>query len=150
MQTQVEDYLHVLPELAPLYLAHWEELALDKDRAPLSPRWDVYEHLARTGQLLVVTLRDHGRLVGYFIGFVQPALHYSTTLELTTDIWRVLPDVRGRFGGVRLFRAVKRAAVALGCHRMSVGTKLHKDADVLLRYLGLKPVETYYSAWIAA
>jgi len=145
---QVEPYKDCLPELMACYDLHWEELALNKDKVPLDPQYDLYEARDDAGQLLLVTLRETGRLVGYFIGFIAPGFHYKTCLTLTMDIFWTHPDVRGGFSGVKLFRLVEKEAKRRGVHRMFYGSKLHKDASRLFEFLKMEPVEVYYSKWI--
>ncbi len=146
MRAQAEAYLAVVAELAPLYEAHWRELALHQDTCPLAPRWDLYEAMAAKGILHAVTLReDGGRLVGYWLGFVDRHLHYAGNVVASTDIFRILPEARGRHGGVRLFRAVERHVRALGADRLMVASKLHADSGRLFTAMGFKPVETVYS-----
>lgn len=145
---QVEPYMDCLPELMACYDQHWEELALNKDKVPLAPQYDVYEARDDAGQLMLVTLRETGRLVGYFIGFIAPGLHYKTCLTLTMDIFWTHPDVRGGFAGVKLFRAVEKDARRRGVHRIFYGSKMHKDASRLFEFLKMEPVEMYYTKWI--
>jgi len=145
---QVEPYQKCLPELMQCYDLHWEELALNKDKVPLDPQYDLYEARDDAGQLLLVTLRENGRLVGYFIGFIAPGFHYKTCLTLTMDIFWTHPDVRGGFSGVKLFRLVEKEAKRRGVHRMFYGSKMHKDASRLFEYLKMEPVEIYYTKWI--
>jgi len=145
---QVEQYSKCLPELMECYDLHWEELALNKDKVPLDPQYDLYEARDDAGQLLLVTLRETGRLVGYFIGFIAPGFHYKTCLTLTMDIFWTHPDVRGGFSGVKLFRLVEKEAKRRGVHRMFYGSKMHKDASRLFEYLKMEPVEIYYTKWI--
>lgn len=145
---QVEPYMDCLPELMACYDHHWEELALNKDKVPLAPQYDVYEARDDAGQLMLVTLREAGRLVGYFIGFIAPGLHYKTCLTLTMDIFWTHPDVRGGFAGVKLFRAVEKDARRRGVHRIFYGSKMHKDASRLFEFLKMEPVEMYYTKWI--
>jgi GNAT superfamily N-acetyltransferase len=145
---QVEQYADCLPELMACYDLHWEELALNKDKVPLDPQYDVYAARDDAGQILFVTLRESGRLVGYFIGFIAPGLHYKTCLTLTMDIFWTHPDVRGGFSGVKLFRLVEKEAKRRGVHRMFYGSKLHKDSSRLFEFLKMEPVEIYYSKWI--
>lgn len=145
---QVEPYSKCLPELMECYDLHWEELALNKDKVPLDPQYDLYEARDDAGQLLLVTLRETGRLVGYFIGFIAPGFHYKTCLTLTMDIFWTHPDVRGGFSGVKLFRLVEKEAKRRGVHRMFYGSKMHKDASRLFEYLKMDPVEIYYTKWI--
>jgi GNAT superfamily N-acetyltransferase len=145
---QVEPYSKCLPELMECYDRHWEELALNKDKVPLDPQYDLYEARDDAGQLLLVTLRETGRLVGYFIGFIAPGFHYKTCLTLTMDIFWTHPDVRGGFSGVKLFRLVEKEAKRRGVHRMFYGSKMHKDASRMFEYLKMEPVEIYYTKWI--
>lgn len=147
---QVESYSACLPELVPLYPDHWRELALDKDRpeASLDPMWDVYAERDAAGQVLLVTLRENGALVGYFLGFVAPGLHYRQCLTFHGDIFRVLPSHRGRFGGLRMGRALIAECKRRGVKRMFCGEKLHLPSGRLFKALGFSPVETMHSLWI--
>ena len=150
LTAQVEPYRAALPELQALYHEHWRELALDQEQpaAALDPAWAVYEQRDNAGELLLVTLREAGALVGYFLGFITPGLHYRQCLTYQMDIYRVLPGVRGRFGGKRLLRAVIAECKRRGVQRMFLGEKLHTPSGQLFRAFGFEPVETYYSLWI--
>jgi GNAT superfamily N-acetyltransferase len=144
----VESFIDRLDELKPLLPGHWEELALDKDQVPLDPQYEVYFDRERKGELLFVTLRSSGAMVGYFIAFIAQGLHYRTCLTCTMDIFYVHPDHRGRGGGLRLFRFVKSELQRRGVQRWFVGSKLHRDASRLFEAMGFEPVETYYSLWL--
>lgn len=137
-----------LDELKPLLPIHWEELALNKDKVPLDPQYEVYLAREAKGEVLFVSLRETGKLIGYFVGFIAPGLHYRTCLTLTMDIFFVEPTQRGRRGGIILFREVMREAKRRGVQRAFFGSKLHKDAGRLFEAIGFEPVETYYSAWL--
>lgn len=144
---QAERLTDRLEEMKPLFPMHWEELALNRDRVPLDPQYDIYLRRDAMGEVLFVTLRELGELVGYFVGFVAPGLHYRTCLTLTMDIFYVRPDKRGRCG-VKLFRAVEAEAKRRGVQRMFVGSKCHADASWLFQRLGYEEVERYYSKWM--
>ena len=148
LTTHVESFMERLDELQAIFPGHWEELALDKDKTPLDPMWNVYAAREAAGEMLFVTLRQRGRLVGYFSGFVAPGLHYRQCLTLTMDIYYTTPDIRGGTAGLRLMRAVMKEAKRRGVDRVFFGSKLHKDSGRLFEAMGLKPVETFYSAWI--
>lgn len=145
---QLEPFGAFMAEVQPLLPLHWEELALNKDKVPLDPMYDVYSKRDEMGQVMVITLREKGRLVGYFIGFIAPGLHYKTCLTLTMDIFWTHPDIRGGLAGVRLFREVEKQAKRRGVHRIFYGSKLHKDSSRLFEFLRMEPVEMYYSKWI--
>lgn len=148
LTAHVESFRETLPELKPLLPLHWEELALNQDKVPLDPQYNVYLAREDRGELLMVNLRQAGRLMGYFIGFVAPGLHYQTCLTLTMDIFYTHPDIRGGLAPLRLFRAVEKEAKRRGVQRMFVGSKSHKDASRLFEALRYKEVERYYSVWL--
>ena len=145
---QVEAWPEFIKEAQPLLPLHWDELALNKDKVPLDPCYEIYDAKHAQGAVLVVTLRDAGRLVGYFIGFINPGLHYRTCLTLQMDIFYVLPEARGQKGGFILFKAVENEAKRRGVQRLFCGSKLHKDASWLFDKLGYQEVERYYTHWL--
>lgn len=145
---QVENLTERLEEMKPLFPAHWEELALNRDKVPLDPQYGIYLARDANGELVFVTLRRDGELLGYFVGFLAPGLHYQTCLTLTMDIFWTHPDIRGGTAGLRLFRTVEKEARRRGAHRVFYGSKMHKDASRLFAAIGCEPVETYYSKWI--
>ena len=144
----VESFEERLAELQVLLPLHYRELALNQDKVPLSPRYGDYIDRERAGGLLFVTLRDGGQLVGYFIGFIAPGLHYSTCLTCTMDIFYVHPDKRTGSAGVRMFRFVETELRRRGVQRWFMGSKIQADASALFKRIGAAPVETYYSKWI--
>jgi GNAT superfamily N-acetyltransferase len=142
---QVEAFSEVIKEGEDLFHRHWEELALDKDEVPLAPNWGRYAELEAAGALSAVTARQNGKLVGYSFMFLFPGLHYKTCFEARMDIFWLAPEVRGRMGGVRLFRAVEKELRRRGVQRVYVGSKLHQDVGRLFLALGYHPIETWYS-----
>lgn len=144
----VERFAHELDALKPLLPEHYKELALDQEKVPLDPQFDEYLRREDAGMLMFVTMRSGGELVGYFIGFIAPGLHYKTCLTLTMDIFWVRHEFRGNGAGFELFRFVEQEAKNRGVQRMFVGSKMHKDASWLFERLGYREVEKYYSAWL--
>ncbi len=144
----LEPFEERLPELMPLLPLHYEELALNQDKVPLSPQYGIYIDRERRGELMFIVARNAGELIGYFIGFVAPGLHYSTCLTLTLDIFYIHPDHRGSNLGYRLFKEVETEAKRRGVQRMFVGSKVHLDASWLFERLGYERVEVYYTHWL--
>lgn len=145
--THVESLTERLEEMLPLFPLHYEELALNKDKVPLDPQYNIYLERDARGEVVFVTMRDAGELVGYFVGFVAPGLHYRTCLTCTMDIFYVHPSKRNGTAGIRLFRAVEKELKRRGVQRWFVGSKCHKDASALFERLGFDRVEVYYSKW---
>lgn len=145
LTAQPEMFAPFLEEVKPLLPRHYAELALDQEHVPLDPDYDEYLRLDSMGRILLVTVREAGVLVGYFVGFVGRALHYQSLMQLTLDIFWIAPEHRGKMGGVKLFKAVEAEATRRGVGRMFVGSKCHKDASFLFERLGYTEVERYYS-----
>jgi len=141
----VERFSDVLSEMHSLFPLHWEELALNKDSVPLDPQYDVYLEREKAGQVLCVVMRELGTIVGYFIGFIAPGLHYKTCLTCHMDIFYVHPDKRGGRCGVKLFNFVESELRRRGVDRWFVGSKVHKDVSWLFEHLGFEKVEITYS-----
>lgn len=129
---------------------HWQSLALNQDKVPLDPQWDVYYQRESQGELLIMGLyAENDELAGYFIGFIAPGLHYSTCLTCTMDIFFIREKFRGNLMLARkLFRSVELELRSRGVSRWFVGTKLHKDVGRLFEALRFTPVEMYYSKWL--
>lgn len=144
----IESFEQQLAELQVLLPEHYKELALNQSHVPLSPQYDIYIRRERAGELLFVTLRDAGALVGYFIGFIAPGLHYSTCLTCTMDIFYVRADKRTGSAGIRMFRFVETELRRRGVQRWFMGSKVKADASALFKRIGAEPVETYYSKWL--
>lgn len=141
----VEPFADMIREAKPMLERHWEELALDKEHIQLAPDWQRYAQLEAKGALSVVTVRENGKLVGYAWFVVERGLHYSSTLEAYMDIYWLMPEVRGRYGGVRLFHAVEAELKRRGVKRVHVGSKLHQDSSRLFRALNYQPTEVWFS-----
>lgn len=144
----LESFEERLPELLPLLPLHYQELALNQDKVPLAPQYDIYIQRERHGELMFMVVRDAGELVGYFIGFVAPGLHYKTCMTLIMDIFYVHPDYRGNSTGFKLFQAVEKEAKLRGVQRMFVGSKCHLDASWLFEKLGYERCEITYTHWL--
>jgi hypothetical protein len=142
---QVESFTERLAELAPLFPLHWEKLAGDRDSVALDPRYDVYAALEAAGELMLLTLRDRGRLVGYWVAVISPGLHYRGCLTATMDIWNLLPDYENGMAAMILMRAVEKEYRRRGVWRAFAGEKIHRPCGRLYRAFGYAPVETYYS-----
>jgi GNAT superfamily N-acetyltransferase len=144
----VESFEENIPYLQHLLHSHYEELALNQDKVPLSPQYNVYINREKAGELLFVTAREAGEIIGYFIGFISPGLHYSTCLTCIMDIFYIHKDLRKGRLGIKLFQFVEKELQRRGVDRWFVGSKLHADASPLFKYLKFQPVETYYTKWL--
>ena len=147
---QTESFKKTLPEFAYLLPAHYEELALHKNKVPLQPQWNIYFDREENGNLIFVTARDSelNEIVGYFIGFIANGLHYETCLTCHMDIFYIRKDLRNGRLGVKLFKFVEAELKKLKVDRWYVGSKSHADISSLFKYLGFEQVETTHCKWL--
>ncbi len=142
---QIESLTEHLDELRPLFPLHYAELALDKDEAPLDPQYGIYLQRDALGEVILCTVRKDADLIGYFVGFIAPGLHYRTCLTCTMDIFYIHPEHRGDNCGLLLFETVQAELVRRGVKRWFVGTKIHFDCGWLFTKMGFHEIERYYS-----
>jgi len=136
-----------LNEAKPLLPSHYDELSEHKQAGiPLDPQFDLYLARAAVGQVIYVTLRERGALIGYLVSFVAPGMHYQGCLTCTTDIFYVTPDLRGLHGGTLLFDAWKKECARRGVNLMQIGIKTRhaKYAGPLLEAAGFKATELMF------
>lgn len=146
----VESFEERLDELKVLLPDHYRELALNQDEVPLDPQYETYIENEHKGGLLFVALRDAGEMVGYYIGFIAPGLHYKTCLTCITDIFYVRPDKRNGTAGIKMFRFVEKELKRRGVNRWFTGSKVAHDASALFDYLKFERVEIFYSKWLGS
>jgi hypothetical protein len=144
----VEDWFEVREEMAPLWVKHWEEVALNRDKMPLSPDFDNYDTMNRLGMLHIVVARKAGEIVGYHFTIVRPHLHYVTTLCGQTDIYFIAPDHRTGRTPLRLFQFVEKTLKERGVKKLFTGTKLSLNAGPLFEFMGWHPTEMLYTKYI--
>ena len=142
---QVEPFSQAWPEAQALLNLHWLEIARDRDTIELSPAVEQYEHLEKAGQLLIVTMRADGALVGYHASFVRPHLHYAKSLTAFTDLFYIHPDYRQGRNAWRLFTKVEDELKKLGVERMFASCKLSLDLLPLFTALGWTEIERNFS-----
>src|SRR5690348_8999717 len=106
--TQVEPFSQIKDELQSLLAVHWQSIALNRDKVKLNPRYDKYYGAEAAGTLSIVTLRHSGKLVGYWVMFVDAELHYADCLASQMDIFFVHQDYRDGPAALILMRAVEK------------------------------------------
>lgn len=142
---QVEDVTPaVIEELQALFPKHYSELSEHKLQGiPLDPQYDIYLKRASMGQMLYISLRDEGALIGYLVSFVAPGMHYKGCLTCTGDIFFVMPTRRGGVHGKMLFetwlKECKRRGIRLA--QIGIKSKHARFARRLIESLGFEETE---------
>lgn len=143
-EIQEELFSDIMTELPELFLQHWIEVGSDREKVPLSPDWNRYLNMQKTGMLHIVTARDGGKLIGYYFGLAYPHLHYSTSLMGFCDGVFIIPEKRGILG-VRIVKAGQEMFAALGVKRVYVNTSNNKALEAILESLGYSSCDQVYS-----
>jgi hypothetical protein len=134
----VESWSDCIAEMETLFPLHWRELGLYRDEIPLQCDRDRYAAIEKAGALLLITARVDGKLIGYFVAFLFPHLHYKDAgLWGMTDMYFVLPEHR-KGAGLKLFLAFERECRARGVMQAVTSCKVHEDHSALLEKLGWK------------
>lgn len=134
-------------EIQPMLPDHWAELGMYRDRMPLDPDYPSYFEHDAAGRLAFVALRNDGLMVGYFVCFIAPTLHYRTTLTAKMDLIYIQPRHRGG-GGKLLEQAMLAELKARGVKLLIVGSKDHHPIQAFWQGQGYEPMETHHSMWI--
>lgn len=148
--TQIESFAQCATELARLFPTHWEELALFKDRMPLSPQFQEYARREQEGKLFLATVRWNSDIVGYYTCQVAPGFHYSTTLSAHMDMLYIVPEVREKGLSLPLFRLVEKELRRRNAQVWYSGYKAHNPLGMpaLLKVLDFQPADVYHVKWI--
>jgi GNAT superfamily N-acetyltransferase len=146
---QVETLSDWLAEIDSLQDDHFNEVATSKDKLG-GPNLNIaaYAEMEARGALHIVIARSEGKMVGYYVAFVTPHLHYAHSLTALTDVYYLMPKMRKGSNGIKLFQEAERTLKKRGVQRIFSGTKLHKDVGRLFKYLGWTPTELLHTKWI--
>lgn len=110
-------------EAAPLFQAHWEEIARHRDRYQVDLDRDRYLALEREGRLHCVGARIGWGLVGYAIFILSQHLHYRSMRVASCDMIYLAPSARA--GGWGYLALVKHCDAELGARGAFVC--IHRD-----------------------
>jgi hypothetical protein len=145
---QREFFVAIMHELPLLFLEHYEDVALDKERMELDPAWGEYLKLEQQGLLFIFTVRHNKELIGYHFNVVHPHLHYKSVLCSFSDMFFLKKDYRKGFTGFTFFRKNEIMLRGLGVKKIFVMSKVHRDMTVLLKKLKYTLIEYIHSKWI--
>jgi hypothetical protein len=148
----VEPFVDVWSEARPLTRPHWDEIAKNKELLKLNPDLQKYELLERSGNLLLVTARGDGKLVGYFLWIIAPHPHYRHVLTAEEDLHFLSPEYRsgGIHGegcgyGYRLLQAARDAAIEAGARLLTMREKVGHEHPSIMSGLGFSPTDIVYT-----
>jgi GNAT superfamily N-acetyltransferase len=139
---QRERVQDTIDEAYPLLVRHWDEIAWTKELSGVDINRDFYKAIEDRGEIICVTARHDGALIGYAVYFLRLHPHYQTVRWAVSDIYWLAPEHRGRALGARLFVRVELELRRVGVRVMhTTGKTAHPAAKRLLEALGHTDIE---------
>ena len=142
MRYKPETVADVIEEMVVLNQMHYDEIATHRHIKRLDPDYSRYYSLEEAGCLRIFTARDSGCLVGYFITFITPHMHYQECIYALNDILYVHPDYRKSTVSYRLIvNAIEDIKENTGANVLCLHMKVKYPFRHLLTKLGFQLTE---------
>ena len=106
-----------IKEIESILKLHAEEL--NEFTFSLNPDWKVYQQLADSEVLHIVTARKDKKLIGYYVSIIHTHPHYKDMLTAENDLHYILPKYRKGWLG---YKFLKRVIQFLKEHNVDVIT----------------------------
>lgn len=140
----IEKLADVRDECQGLIEQHWQEIAVWQD-IPLAPNWLAYEQMEGASALVIYTVRDDARLVGYAVFFMRSHIHYKNHVWALNDIIWVHPDYRNGRIGLELTQFWENDLKSRNVHVVHVNAKVaHPALGYVLKQSQYQTVEIGY------
>ena len=118
-----------------LAVAHHAEVNVFDD-VPLNINWQRYLQCEKSGNYLLVVVRDDGKIVGWLGFFIYEHMRHIGYKIAKEDWYYISPEYRGKGIGKELFRFAEWSLKSLGVRRVMVSCKVAHDHTRLLNALG--------------
>ena len=89
-------------ELKPLFKKNWEEVE-QYTGLEFSVDYNRYAALELADILHITIARNHGKIIGYMLDFIQYHMHYLNDKFAINDVFYVIPDFRGTKIPLKIF-----------------------------------------------
>lgn len=139
---QVEYSWETCLECIELGILHFNEVESKKDKIPYNVDKAMAKALFEADLLHIVTARDEGKLVGYFLSLVSPDLLTSELSAKEIGIF-LHPDYRGSTLFIRMVKHTEKTLASLGIRQMLIMFKEGHN-DQLPEKIGFEKTETVY------
>ncbi len=117
------DQFHSDPETDPLLQEHSRELSVETgEPRAMELNIPVYEEMDRNGILVILTVREDCKLVGYCLALICRDLHYPIVTGFS-DLYYLTPSLRGRSIGRELIETMTKELAKRGATRQFWGVK---------------------------
>lgn len=130
----------VVTEILEAAPRHFREIV--KDGGAFDPDIDSYVNASRAGNVIVVTARDNGVLIGYSVFSIAPAMRQKTNIEAQNHALYVEKKYRSEVG-LKLIDLAEAALKKLGVKTISYTN----DSPLFGRLMKRKGYAPKYTIW---
>ncbi len=145
---QLESWEDYYQDCQDLWIEHYDEIAVQKDKMPMRPHVEAYEAMDKAGMLQILTVRDKDKLVGYLITFIKAHLHYADVLCGFEDSYFLSKHYRKGMTGIKLIKEAIGHMELAGVQKVFFMTKSFKNLGLIFEHLGFKHSDSVYAKWI--
>ncbi|CAH9015648.1 acyl-CoA N-acyltransferase [Vibrio phage 275E43-1] len=138
-------YLSMLEGMV-LAANHYKEVESKSEHIPFNPNLDTFKALLDAGMLVLVTARDEGKMVGYFMMLVTDDLLTGSPSAQEMGIF-VTKKYRGGSTFVRMEKEMTRCLKERGFKEMRIMFKTGHNTDIPIR-MGYEETERVYQKFI--
>jgi GNAT superfamily N-acetyltransferase len=144
----VERFRDCIEEIKPLLDLHYDEVAMYQAKIELNPDYDRYLALDDAEMIHVVTAREGELLIGYFITFLVPHMHYQDHIYAVNDVVFIEERYRNAKVGMELFTFAEKELKGMGVSVLVIHMKTKLPFDELCLGLGYDYAERNYTKYI--
>lgn len=138
---QRERAADVVEEIVPLLVSHWKEVNKDLNVPQLNPDFSIYLDADDNGMLVVMTVRDEGKLIGYSVDNINYNTRYKMQAA-NNDIMYVSPEYRNTDTFKRLNAEMESELMRMGIELRTMKFKTKEKKPNSLGYLHIE--NTYF------
>lgn len=133
-------------EIEPLTRAHWEGTTSYRRHEPFNPDKTRYIQYNEMGFFHLITVRDAGKLIGYFGLYITTSMHSQLRMA-TEDTFFIHPDYRQGRLALRVLKYVENYCALLGVHELLFSCEIDNKSGIvgLLERLGFQEQIRQYS-----
>jgi len=133
----------LISEMSLLLIDHWNEANDDMDEIDVD--WPMYQSLQKQGSYYLFTIRAESELIGYAGYMIIPSLQCRKRLQAVGDMIYVKPEYRGKMLAIKLMKFAENKMKEVGANAISQSIKAHHDFSAMMRRLGYKLEEYYFT-----
>ncbi len=149
MKFSLELFQNIWPELQPLLMDHYQEVAWRQDKIKLEPDEQKYQTIQDQDILKIFSIRDdQNKLIGYSVYFVIPSIHYSSTLFATNDVVFLAKEHRTTGLGREFLLFCEEELKNIGVQVISLHIKEKLNWSRLAANLHYEFVESTWLKWV--